>query len=312
MSDLDHLSDDQIQDRASLWRRATDWRARWTRRISLSRMPTLPDHYAAVLTLPAELLGLGWLAVALTAPDTHLHPLVRCAPVAHGRAPVASLAYVDAHQASSHGPNAALDAPSTIKLGAAFNIDNHPTFTLLSLIALLWRVIGYPYEPSDGPSRRLAEAIDRCGATSPTADNPAKQLALALHERIPVFWGDDLAAPIAVDWAMRQQWYAERAAFGFATPDLVRGPLLARFPRYWPNTAHFVHLQLAPPDTLATQTTHILTQRRFPTTALTAPASDLDAALYWLEFGEWLGLYSACLNNVDPADRVPHTILFSP
>ena len=316
MSDLDDLAADQLLDRAALWSRAADWRARWTRRVTLSEMPTIPDDCLAVLTLPAELLGVGRLAAALTAPDTHLHPLIRRAPVTQGHPPVASFAYVDARRAHSHDPNAAANALYTIKLGEAVNTDNHPTFTLLSLIALLRHAGGAPAAPPDAPDGPLADAVDHCLATAPTAANPAKQLALALHERVPIFWGDGPAAAVAADWAARQQAYAERAAFGLATPDLVAGPLLARYPRYWPNTAYFVHLQSAPPDALTTQVTNILARRRFPTTALTAPPLTapvgLAAARYWLEFGEWLALYSACLNNVDPADRVPHTLLFSP
>ena len=312
MSDLDNLTGAQLQDRAALWPCAAAWRARWTNAPTTPNLPPLPDDFLPILTLPAELLALGRLAVALTAPDTHVYPQVRCAPVAYGHAPVASLAYVDPRQMRRHGPDAAQDAAITIELDAAANPDDHPTFTLLSLITLLWGLIGYPYEPAEVVRPRVADDLDRCAATTPTPDNPAKQLALTLHERVPIFWGDSLAAHVAAAWAVRFQWYAERAAFSLATPELVRGHLLARFPRYWPNTAHFIHLQTVAPDELATQATSILARRRFPTTALAAPTVDLDAILYWLEFGEWLALYSAHLNNVDPADRVPHTILFSP
>ena len=41
-----------------------------------------------------------------------------------------------------------------------------------------------------------------------------------------------------------------------------------------------------------------------------AGLSRLDRALYWLEMGEWVALYAAALNNVDPAAQVPLEILF--
>jgi hypothetical protein len=312
MSDLDSLDGAQIQDRAAAWPRAAAWRARWAGTPVVPPLRPLSADAVPILTLPAELLPLGRLAVALTAPTTHLHPLLRCAPLIYRRAPVASLAYVDLRQVRNLGPDAAQDATNTISLDPALNPDNHPTFTLLSLMTLLWGLRGDPSFPPGGVDASLADALDRCAATTPTVKNPAKQLALALHERIPVFWGDGLAEHVAADWAVRLQWYAERAAFGVAASDLLIGHLLARFPRYWPNTAAFVRLQLAPPDELMVHATALLARRRFPTTLVTAPAGGLAAILYWLEFGEWLALYSAHLTGVDPADRTPHAILFSP
>lgn len=188
----------------------------------------------------------------------------------------------------------------------------HPAHALLGLLGLLSALHEptprrHPYAPA------LLDALARCRPEIPTTDNPAKQLALRIHDRIPCFWGTDIEHLAARDWAVRLLWNAESIAMAVEQDALSRLEVMARFPRFWPNVAAWV--RLVSPDTssdLPDALTHILARRRFILHELHAPApcSGLDRALYWLELGEWIALYVAALNNVDPAALVPFDLLF--
>jgi hypothetical protein len=192
--------------------------------------------------------------------------------------------------------------------------DHHPAQALLVLIGLLAAATGQWPPPVVAPATAL---LDRCRPETLSAENPAKQLALKLHDRIPCFWGAGLATAVAADWAMRYLWYAEALAWSAGEAELSRLLVMARLPRYWPNAAAFV--RLAPASTggsadLAEQVETILARRRFVTLAAPPAAlpasSGLDHVLAWLELGEWLALYAAALYNVTAAARVPLELLF--
>lgn len=245
------------------------------------------------LALPPELHTVGDLACALysNAPVTR-----RASPVNLGVAPWPMLQVED----------------QILDLTPYVHGNMHPAHALLVLLGLLSALrgptpLGRPYAPT------LLDALARCRPEVPTADNPAKQLALRIHDRVPCFWGTGIERLIARDWSVRLLWNAESIALAAGQDELSRLWTMARFPRFWPNVAVLVRLVTPEasadlPDAL----TRLLARRRFALHELHAPASlsGLDRALYWLELGEWIALYAAALNNVDPAALVPLDILF--
>lgn len=264
----------------------------------LAQTPQVQAPHAAAgevpvtLILPPELQPIGALAAQLAGGATRLAG----APLTLGYAPLAALQVGEW----------IFPATPPIDAGA------HPAYTLLALLGLLAAAHRHaPLYPSPAPA--LLEALARCCPDVPSADNPAKQIALRLHGRIPCFWGANLEAAAAQAWTAALLWSAETMALAAHQDELSRLLVMARFPRFWPNAAVLVHL-ITPdaPAGLAAETGRLLARRRFAMLDLHAPAglALLDRALYWLDMGEWVALYAAALNNVDPAAQVPLDILF--
>jgi hypothetical protein len=289
-----------------------------------------------ILALPPELAGLGRLAAAFAAeqgihaamrPTSVQPPLQPCAQLFQLAAPVAALDLAALNLATLD--LATLDdvtaaATATINLTPYVTAHRHPAETLHILLGMLAAVDGR-LAAAYLPSPAVVETLAHCGPEIPTDENPAKQLALRLNDRLPLFWAGERWTPVARDWAMRYFWYAEAMSLVADEAEMNRLLVMARLPRYWPNSALFVQLPApalptesgtigalsATPASTAT-VTHLLARRRFTTVVAPAPAvhSLLDHALYLLEFGEWLALYAAALYNVDPAQQVPLSILF--
>ena len=210
----------------------------------------------------------------------------------------------------------ATEATATVNLAPCLHGSDHPALALRVLLAVLAAANGTVAE-TPPLAQAVLEALDRCRPETPVTENPAKQLALRFYERAVLIWGEGPAAAVAQDWAMRYCWYAEAAALAVDLAEVSRLLVMARLPRFWPNTALFVQLPApttdAPASGLADTTLHLLARRRFATLAVTAPSglSQLDHLLYLLELGEWVALYAAALYGVDPAQRVPLQLLFN-
>jgi hypothetical protein len=288
--ELDALDPLTQPDQAGLLARATAWRTRIVTYPNPTTFPTefltAPDTNILHLALPPECRQLGELARTLAPPSRS----------------------VAAHTAPGDSPT----------LAHLCHGDLHPTQGLLNLYALLYHHQG---ESAPLPSPTHLAPLDKLLPATPTADNPAKQLAFALQERIPLIWGSEAAAWIARDWMVRQLWYAERQAWSASTAEMAKLHVMARFPRYLPNSVAWVELtlsasqtapQTAPDERIAADLRHIAQRRRLPHHTVSIPAglTRLEAVVYLLEFGEWTALYAALLNNVDPGERVPHQILF--
>lgn len=156
--------------------------------------------------------------------------------------------------------------------------------------------------------------LDRCRPDRPTADNPAKQLALRCYDRVPCVWSDARLFPLAQQWQGRMLHYAEAAALSMDLAGLARDWSMARFPRFWPNAVIFVHLvdgQESAADRALAEKLQILLQRRsFQTSEVALPGTGAAAVRFQgEELGEWVALYLAALYGVDPADRVPWQFL---
>lgn len=295
--------------------RAAAWRTRWPSVTPIAR----PASDLPLLILPPELMGIGRVASAVAAQFGSPIWLAQ-ADVRLGRSPAATLAWVAPIDlvalTAPHRPTLATGdlsafAPSPLTISA----DDHP----VTALAYLLHVVGVaeaPTTPATLPAP-LVDLLDRCGQEVPASDNPAKQVALQIHERIPIFCADAIDTGIAEDWVMRLHWLAETAALTLDGPALARGAVLTRLPRYWPNTACFVTFQAdgeSDSNALLTASLDLLRRRRFAVLPVAVPdALDLvHRTTYLLELGEWVALYVAMLSNSELGGRVPHAILFAP
>jgi hypothetical protein len=285
---------------AAYLNRAADWRAR----LAPSTVPVaLPPSTAGVplIVLPPELNGIGQTAAILAAAAGRPLRTVTAQPVL-GQPTTAVLTWLSRKE----------QAPHRASLLAVDGAD-HPVTVLQTILHAAGLTQLLPDAESAPPA--ACAYLTSCRPTSPAPANPAKQLALRLHQRLPIFVGDGMDSAIAHDWSVRLHWRAEHIAWDLNGPDLVRTSILAHLPRYWPNSACYVSLAGAPPSA-GTQITQaaldLLRRRRFPIHSVSLPDGLGEAQRAWLllELGEWVALYVAWLNNADPSARVPHTILF--
>jgi hypothetical protein len=141
-------------------------------------------------------------------------------------------------------------------------------------------------------------------------ENPAKQLALKLYERTPLFWGDSRLAPLAARWQQRVMQDAETAALSADLQQMARDWSMVRLPRFWPNAVVCVWLRDGREDAeerqLAEQIQSLLQKRRYQTVQAAIPAGAAPEVALWYgeELGRWVALYLAALYGVDPAARV--------
>lgn len=331
MSELDNIEQLQHFDRHGLFARAAAWPARRDASRTAHRPPVdTPRNRTWLCLLPPELLPIGHLAAALTRqsttpPSTTGRVWIYPAVVRQGAQPAPLLAAVPPATLYGLGTaptdeavaHAIANAPQH-SIAHVADAKRHLTDILFDLIHLFEHASstdssGAFADPLVQADETLDAALAALDLQTPISDNPAKQIAQRLHERLPVFWGTSLPAHVAALWAMRRQWTAEGAAFAMTTGDLARLGVLARLPRYWPNAACFVQLGSTLSDAkLTASVTHILSRRRFPTQAVISPSSltERAALIYLIELGEWVALYAAYLSQADPTARTAHSILF--
>ncbi len=140
----------------------------------------------------------------------------------------------------------------------------------------------------------------------PYAQNPAKQLAQALHGRIPLIYGSGGArATVAMRWKGQINENAKQHAFAYTFPELNHNEILGwvKASEQAPNWSVVV---LRDPDESAKirtriEVTHRLVGERATWQELTAEgATQLERLMHLTYFGDFVSLYLAFLNGVDP------------
>jgi hypothetical protein len=182
--------------------------------------------------------------------------------------------------------------------------EQHPAAALLALVTLLCRLTGQPLPPfqqTDLDGTLLAS----CLPETPTAENPAKQLALRLNEQMIRFWAEGPDVAVARDWCVRLLWYAEVLTDVTTTAQWAYTLSMARLPHFLVNTTTIIRFP-APPTELATRLETLMQRRRLRLIGLppVATGSLMGRSLTLLAHGEWVAFYLAVHNDVDPAARV--------
>ncbi|OYT75296.1 MAG: bifunctional phosphoglucose/phosphomannose isomerase [Armatimonadetes bacterium JP3_11] len=140
----------------------------------------------------------------------------------------------------------------------------------------------------------------------PFEQNPAKQLAQALHGRIPLIYGSGGArATVALRWKGQINENAKQHAFAYTFPELNHNEILG-----WVKASEQANnwsvVVLRDPDESAKIRTRIEVTRRLVGERadwheLTAEgASQLERLMHLTYFGDFVSLYLAFLNQVDP------------
>lgn len=200
-------------------------------------------------------------------------------------------------------------AVQALRAEAGLTVDGHPADLFLGLLALF----------DDQGERRMPalsleseDDLARCAHHISSGINPAKRLARHFSERLPVFWAVEELEGVARDWRNRWLLYAEAHAVALHSEEVRHLQVMARFPRYWPRSSLLARLGWIGEEPLLwlSQFEPLMRQRGFPVHSVVATEPDVcEAALYLLELGEWIALYGAALNGIDPADRVPLDLL---
>jgi glucose/mannose-6-phosphate isomerase len=152
----------------------------------------------------------------------------------------------------------------------------------------------------------LAESVKNWVSTVPTAQNEAKKLALEMAGKSPVIYGGTLMAPVAYKWKISFNENAKNIAWWGELPEFNHNEFIG-----W--SSHPIDKPYAVVD-LRSNLEHERVQKRFEVTErllsgvrpaphiVNVQGQTLLEQLVWaVAFGDFVTIYTALLNNVDPA-----------
>lgn len=161
-------------------------------------------------------------------------------------------------------------------------------------------------QPYSQMLQRLVQTRDALQMSVPYAQNPAKQLAQALHRRIPLIYGSGGArATVAMRWKGQINENAKQHAFAYTFPELNHNEILG-WVKSTEQANNWSVVVLRDPDESAKirtriEVTHRLVGERADWHELRAEGtSQLERLLHLTYFGDFVSLYLALLNGVDP------------
>ncbi|MFQ3611436.1 MAG: bifunctional phosphoglucose/phosphomannose isomerase [Fimbriimonadales bacterium] len=158
---------------------------------------------------------------------------------------------------------------------------------------------------------RLRQMREALGMAVPTEQNPAKQMALALYRRIPLLYGScGPRATVAMRWKGQINENAKQHAFAYTFPELNHNEILG-----WVlaphQAANWSVVVLSDPDDSPKIRTRIEVTRRLVGSSaewheLQAEGDSLlERLMHLTYFGDFVSLYLALLNEVDP-ENIDH------
>ena len=168
------------------------------------------------------------------------------------------------------------------------------------------------HEPSVEAAARAVEAVVRtCGPDVRTESNPAKQLAWALVDRLPVVVGGGFLAPVARRWKTQLNENAETAAVAEELPEATHNTVVGlNLPE--PTRDHLYYLFLSSPsDHPRTGMRAALVGEELGAahvahqTVPIAGEEPLAQAMAAVSFGDLVSVYLAFLYGVDPTPVEP-------
>jgi glucose/mannose-6-phosphate isomerase len=181
-------------------------------------------------------------------------------------------------------------------------------YAVLLVLGVLTR-LSYLGEQSGAVESAIAavsEARERLGPAAPRGANGAKQLALALRERVAVIYGGGFLAPVARRWKGQCNENAKHWAFYEELPELnhnaVMGYQCPADPRLTPH-AVLLRSALLPARVAlrCTITAELLERHGVPYTTVDAwGEGELAHLLSMVAYGDWTSYYLSLLNGVDP------------
>ncbi|RJQ43899.1 MAG: bifunctional phosphoglucose/phosphomannose isomerase [Gaiellales bacterium] len=190
--------------------------------------------------------------------------------------------------------------PSGLQPRAAIGYLSIPVAACLEAMGL----VGELEDDVRETAAALEDLAEAYGMDRPAADNPAKQLALKLHGNIPVIYGAELTAVAARRWKGQINENAKTLAFCNEFPELNHNEIVG-WERPADLQARFRVVYLEDRET------HTQNLKRMELTADSLPgevirhatsgASRLARVLSACYLGDWVSLYMAVLQGVDPS-----------
>jgi len=163
------------------------------------------------------------------------------------------------------------------------------------------------------PSAQIHEAADltrelqaQINERVPEMSNPAKQLALKLHGRVPVVYGSGYLSAVARRWKGQFNENAKNWAFFEEMPELNHNAVVGY---EWPEDAgeHITVIMLRcdldhPRNAVRFEVTEeILKMQKIPCEVVHSRGrSPLASMLYSIHFGDYVSYYLAMLNEANP------------
>jgi len=182
-------------------------------------------------------------------------------------------------------------------------------YSLMSLLAIAGK-LGIVGDKSADVVEAVAvmeELLRRIGEDVPLAENPAKQLAMRLHGRLPVVYGAGILTGVARRWKSGLNETSEMWAFSEELPEADHNAIVGYgLPEAIARAAVVVFLR-APSLHPRVLLRHDFTRRALAEAGVESEAveamghSPLAHILSTVLFGDYVGLYLAILNEVAPA-----------
>lgn len=179
---------------------------------------------------------------------------------------------------------------------------------LIPAVVLLARlgVIPPQNQELDAARDAIAAAIDAYGPARPADANPAKQLAMRLHDKVPVIYGAEVTSGIAFRWKCQFNENAKQPAFWATLPEMNHNEIVG-----WEEAGAFG--DQAQVVMLRDPRQHRQVERRMALTReIISPGvtdvltiegegeSPLARVIDLVLLGDYVSLYAACLRRVDP------------
>ncbi len=192
-----------------------------------------------------------------------------------------------------------------------FSYLSQPRAALGFSLVLLWGVLtrlGYiPAPDLEEAVEVLRSATPAWREESPTSQNRAKQLALALHGRLPIIFGAQHLSAVAQRWKGQFNENSKSFAFFETLPELNHNTVEAfKHPQELVDravilllTSHLYH----PRNIVRFQVTQeIISQNGIAHRTVEAQGrTPLSQALWTIHLGDYVSLYLAALRGVDPS-----------
>ncbi|MBX3095602.1 MAG: bifunctional phosphoglucose/phosphomannose isomerase [Fimbriimonadaceae bacterium] len=158
----------------------------------------------------------------------------------------------------------------------------------------------------EGIYRTLEQVVKEHGINTPLTKNPSKNLAVALHNRIPVIYGlGGWQGLVASRWKGQINENAKRMCFWHSQPELCHNELMG-----WEGAEHqtdrWSTIVLHDDRASAKMETRAkmvdkMTEGKSSHHWVEAPGNTLIERIIGLTFiGDWVSLYMSALNEVDP------------
>ncbi|MBI5870918.1 MAG: bifunctional phosphoglucose/phosphomannose isomerase [Actinobacteria bacterium] len=196
-----------------------------------------------------------------------------------------------------------IEVPSSLQPRAAMGWLSVPIAACLENLGLV--------EAVEEDVRETAEVLKGCidayGLDSLAADNPAKQLAADLFERIPVIYGSEVTAVAALRWKCQINENAKALAFNHQFPELNHNEIVGwEYPAEDMERFRVIYLtdgKLHPQNVKRMNVTAELLENYVGGIRRYASSGDCRLArlLSSVNLGDYLSLYLAVLYGIDPS-----------